>query len=149
MCLLCLAAMILVPTRELALQTSQVCKELGKHMGIEVMVTTGGTSLRDDIMRLGSPVHLIVATPGRILDLASKGVADLKGCKVLVMDEVRQQALQLLWASRYLYACAQQRAGYVCGLKHSACSQLIELCRSYTTESIASMQNAYQPHCKN
>ena len=48
----CPAAMILVPTRELALQNSQVCKELGKHLKVEVMVTTGGTSLRDDIMRL-------------------------------------------------------------------------------------------------
>lgn len=39
-------ALILVPTRELALQTSHVCKTLGKHMGINVMVTTGGTSLQ-------------------------------------------------------------------------------------------------------
>ena len=42
----------MVPTRELALQTSQICIELGKHTKIKVMVTTGGTSLRDDIMRL-------------------------------------------------------------------------------------------------
>ena len=44
--------MVVVPTRELALQTSQICIELGKHTKIKVMVTTGGTSLRDDIMRL-------------------------------------------------------------------------------------------------
>ncbi|KAK9845757.1 hypothetical protein WJX81_001621 [Elliptochloris bilobata] len=80
-------AMVLVPTRELALQTSQVCKELGKHLGVEVMVTTGGTSLRDDILRLHQTVHIVVATPGRILDLASKGVAKLNTCKVLVLDE--------------------------------------------------------------
>ena len=85
----CGAAMVLVPTRELALQTSQVCKELGKHMGVEVMVTTGGTSLRDDIMRLADTVHIIVATPGRILDLASKGVAKLGTCRMLCMDEVQ------------------------------------------------------------
>ena len=46
-------ALLLVPTRELALQTSQVCKTLGKHMNVEVMVSTGGTSLKDDILRLG------------------------------------------------------------------------------------------------
>lgn len=80
--------MILVPTRELALQTSQVCKELGKHLGVEVMVTTGGTSLRDDIMRLHNVVHVIVATPGRILDLCDKGVAKMNKCKMLAMDEV-------------------------------------------------------------
>ncbi|WOH09409.1 hypothetical protein DCAR_0728866 [Daucus carota subsp. sativus] len=78
---------ILVPTRELALQTSQVCKELGKHLNIEVMVTTGGTSLKDDIMRLYQPVHLLVGTPGRILDLAKKGICNLQNCAMLVMDE--------------------------------------------------------------
>lgn len=80
-------ALLLVPTRELALQTSQVCKTLGKHLGINVMVTTGGTSLRDDIMRLSQSVHIIVGTPGRILDLAGKGVADLSEAKTFVMDE--------------------------------------------------------------
>ncbi|XP_056865009.1 DEAD-box ATP-dependent RNA helicase 6 [Raphanus sativus] len=80
-------AVILVPTRELALQTSQVCKELSKYLNIEVMVTTGGTSLRDDIMRLYQPVHLLVGTPGRILDLTKKGVCVLKDCAMLVMDE--------------------------------------------------------------
>ena len=80
-------ALLLVPTRELALQTSQVCKTLGKHLGINVMVTTGGTGLKDDIMRLNDTVHIIVGTPGRILDLASKGVADLSTAHTFVMDE--------------------------------------------------------------
>ncbi|XP_047954454.1 DEAD-box ATP-dependent RNA helicase 8-like [Salvia hispanica] len=78
---------ILVPTRELALQTSQVCKELGKHLQIQVMATTGGTSLKDDIMRLYQPVHLLVGTPGRILDLANKNVCVLNECSMLIMDE--------------------------------------------------------------
>ncbi|KAJ7571778.1 hypothetical protein O6H91_01G177100 [Diphasiastrum complanatum] len=79
--------LILVPTRELALQTSQVCKELAKHLSIQVMATTGGTSLKDDIMRLYQPVHLLVGTPGRVLDLSRKGVCNLKECLMLVMDE--------------------------------------------------------------
>lgn len=80
-------ALLLVPTRELALQTSQVCKTLGKHLGVEVMVTTGGTSLKEDILRLSQTVHVLVGTPGRILDLAGKGVADLSSCSTFVMDE--------------------------------------------------------------
>lgn len=80
-------ALILVPTRELALQTAHVCKRIGKHLKVQVMVSTGGTSLRDDIMRLYNPVHILVATPGRVLDLASKGVAKLNQCTNLVMDE--------------------------------------------------------------
>ncbi|KAH9537024.1 hypothetical protein CY35_16G030800 [Sphagnum magellanicum] len=79
--------LLLVPTRELALQTSQVCKELAKHLNIQIMVSTGGTSLRDDIMRLYQPVHMLVGTPGRILDLVNKGVCTLHECTMLVMDE--------------------------------------------------------------
>lgn len=45
-------ALVIVPTRELALQTSQICIELAKHLDIRVMVTTGGTNLKDDIMRI-------------------------------------------------------------------------------------------------
>lgn len=79
----------MVPTRELALQTSQICIELAKHLNVKVMVTTGGTNLRDDIMRIYQKVHLIIATPGRILDLMDKQVANMDHCKILVLDEVR------------------------------------------------------------
>jgi ATP-dependent RNA helicase DDX6/DHH1 len=79
--------MILVPTRELALQTSSICKEIGKYLNIQVMVSTGGTSLKEDIMRLYKPVHILVATPGRVLDLASKGVCKLNNCNMMIMDE--------------------------------------------------------------
>ncbi len=48
-------------TRELALQTSQVCKTLGKHMNVQVMVTTGGTQLKDDILRLDQPGEFVVS----------------------------------------------------------------------------------------
>jgi ATP-dependent RNA helicase DDX6/DHH1 len=51
------------------------------------MVTTGGTDLRDDILRLNGTVHLVVATPGRILDLMEKGVANVIECKTIVLDE--------------------------------------------------------------
>merc|ERR1711904_522273 len=80
-------AMILVPTRELALQTSQVCRDLGKHLGLEVMVSTGGSSLKDDILRLYNTVHIIIATPGRLLDMAQKGVASLNACTMCCLDE--------------------------------------------------------------
>ncbi|KAK8945727.1 DEAD-box ATP-dependent RNA helicase 6 [Platanthera guangdongensis] len=59
---------IMVPTRELSLQASQVCKELRKHLNVQVMVTTRRTSLKDDIKLLYQPAHLIVGTPGQIQD---------------------------------------------------------------------------------
>ena len=80
--------LVLVPTRELAMQTSFVIKELGKHKKIECMVSTGGNPVKEDIYRLYQTVHIIVATPGRILDLASKNIAKLQNCRMLVLDEV-------------------------------------------------------------
>ena len=84
----CIQGLVLVPTRELAMQTSFVIKELGKHKKIECMVSTGGNPVKEDIYRLYQTVHVIVATPGRILDLASKNIAKLENCKMLVLDEV-------------------------------------------------------------
>ena len=69
------------------------------------MVTTGGTGLKEDIMRILDNVHLVVATPGRILDLASKGVAKLDTCKLVVMDEVRTLFMD---SFRFLFRIASQ-----------------------------------------
>ena len=64
-----------------------MCRDLGKHLGLEVMVSTGGSSLKDDILRLYNTVHIIIATPGRLLDMAQKGVADLSSCMMCCLDE--------------------------------------------------------------
>ena len=81
--------LVLVPTRELALQTAAVLKQLGKHMGVQVVSITGGQAIRDDILRLQAPqgVHVLVGTPGRIKDLAEKRVANLSQCRVIAVDE--------------------------------------------------------------
>lgn len=85
--LVCLdAALVVVPTRELALQMSQISIQLSKHLGgVKVMATTGGTNLRDDILRLDETgtVHLWVArgcadfrTLGHVLKGGKKGRRD-------------------------------------------------------------------------
>jgi len=56
----CVQAVILVPTRELALQISSTIKELGKYLNVQCMITTGGTNLKDDIYRLNYPVQILV-----------------------------------------------------------------------------------------
>jgi DEAD/DEAH box helicase len=56
-------------------------------MKVGAMVTTGGTILKDDIMRLEAPIHILVGTPGRVHDLADRGIAKLNKCKIIVMDE--------------------------------------------------------------
>jgi len=56
-------------------------------MEVQCMVTTGGTSLRDDVYRLYRTVHILVGTPGRILDLASKNLCNLENMQMMIMDE--------------------------------------------------------------
>jgi ATP-dependent RNA helicase DDX6/DHH1 len=80
-------ALVIVPTRELALQISQICTDIAKHLKLKVMVTTGGTGLKDDIIRVYQKVHVIIATPGRIIDLMEKNVCKMDQCKMLVLDE--------------------------------------------------------------
>ncbi|KAI3380413.1 hypothetical protein SNEBB_007883 [Seison nebaliae] len=80
-------ALIIVPTRELALQTSQTAIQLAKYLNTKVTVTTGGTNLVEDILRFENTVHMVVATPGRILDLMEKNLADTKECGILALDE--------------------------------------------------------------
>jgi len=79
--------LVLVPTRELALQTSAVLKQLSKHVKLQVMVSFGGTKIRDDIVRLSKPVHIMVGTPGRVLDFCKRDVLKLDKCKMMIMDE--------------------------------------------------------------
>lgn len=82
-----LQALILVPTRELALQTSQIATEVSKYLGIKIMVTTGGTNLADDLARLDGAVHCLIATPGRILDFLNRSILKMDQCSTLVLDE--------------------------------------------------------------
>ena len=58
-----------------------------------------------ECFRLYNTVHIIVATPGRILDLASKKVADLSKCQTIIMDEADEQSWHSKCCSEYCYIC--------------------------------------------
>jgi len=79
--------LILVPTRELALQHAAFIKSIGKYINVEVVALTGGTSVREDVVRLKGTVHVVVATPGRLRDLCERSVASLAKCEMVAMDE--------------------------------------------------------------
>jgi len=69
------------------MQTSNNIKTLGKHLEVKCMVSTGGTSIKEDFYRLQDKPSVVVGTPGRILDLAERKAAKLENCKILVLDE--------------------------------------------------------------
>ena len=83
-----LQSLILVPTRELALQVSQTCKSLSKYVAAtRIMATTGGTRLKEDIIRMYQSIHILIGTPGRILDLFTKKIPKYLDCEILILDE--------------------------------------------------------------
>jgi len=79
--------LILTPTRELAIQIDESFAAYGKHTGMSHTVIFGGVSQlhQTNILRRG--VDILVATPGRLLDLISQGFIDLKFLKIFVLDE--------------------------------------------------------------
>ena len=80
-------ALILCPTRELASQINDNIKQYARHLDIRSMVMFGGVSQRPQVNKLRRGVDILVATPGRLLDLISQGYVDLSHVQFLVLDE--------------------------------------------------------------
>ncbi len=80
-------ALVLTPTRELALQIANAVYRYGQHRGVQVLPIYGGQSYSRQTRRLDRGVHIVVGTPGRTLDLIRQGLLDLSTVRYLVLDE--------------------------------------------------------------
>jgi ATP-dependent RNA helicase RhlE len=82
-------ALVLVPTRELAVQVGEVIAALARHLpqSVKVSVLFGGVSINPQMMRLRGGTDVVVATPGRLLDLLAHNALSLAGTALLVLDE--------------------------------------------------------------
>jgi ATP-dependent RNA helicase DeaD len=81
-------ALILAPTRELCVQIAGDLERFAKHIkGTRITAVYGGASIRDQMRDIARGTHIIVATPGRLLDLLGRDAVDLSGVDVLVLDE--------------------------------------------------------------
>ncbi|MCW8974563.1 MAG: DEAD/DEAH box helicase, partial [Sedimenticola sp.] len=80
--------LILAPTRELALQVAEACQSYAKHLGgFNVLPIYGGQSISVQLRQLNRGAHVIVGTPGRVIDHMRRGTLKLGGLKSLVLDE--------------------------------------------------------------
>jgi len=79
--------LILTPTRELAAQIAESVKTYGKHLDQRSEVIFGGVNINRQINALRKPVDILIATPGRLLDLVGQGYVDLSTIEILVLDE--------------------------------------------------------------
>ncbi len=80
-------ALILTPTRELAAQIDENVKAYSKYLSLRSLVVFGGVSINPQMMKLRGGVDILVATPGRLLDLEHQRAVDLSQVEILVLDE--------------------------------------------------------------
>ena len=80
-------ALVLTPTRELAAQVEESIRTYGKYLQLSSTVIFGGVGMNPQISKVKKGVDILVATPGRLLDLAQQGMLDLGQVQMLVLDE--------------------------------------------------------------
>ena len=84
--------LVLVPTRELAQQVADVLTPLGRSVGVSVTTVYGGVPIGRQITRVRDGVDIVVATPGRLIDLLDRGACTLAGIEITVLDEADHMA---------------------------------------------------------
>ena len=83
----CVQALILTPTRELTVQVADHIAKFGKYAGFKVLPVYGGESVQKQTLALQKGVHIVVGTPGRVIDLMERGTLNLSHVRILVLDE--------------------------------------------------------------
>lgn len=81
------SGLVVLPTRELALQVDEALRQVGSKLGLRTAVLIGGTPINPQIQALRNNPHIIIATPGRINDHINQKTVNLKNVKIIVLDE--------------------------------------------------------------
>jgi len=105
-------SLVLVPTRELAVQVTEVLEPLGKAIGRRVAAIYGGADLERQAKQLAKGIDVVVATPGRLIDLQDRKAVSLAAVSTLVLDEADRMAdmgfmPQVEWLLRHMTAPRQ------------------------------------------
>ncbi len=79
--------LVLAPTRELACQIGDSVRAYGRHLNLRTSVVIGGHSMRKQVKTLSRGIHLLIATPGRLVDLMNQGHIELDQVEIFVLDE--------------------------------------------------------------
>ena len=110
-------AVIIAHTRELALQIHNVATALNQYLKYQILLLTGGTSVNQNIEELRNNPHILIATPGRLLDMLNKRKVNIRNMKYLVVDEADELLSsgfinQIYDIFRFLRECDLQVALY-------------------------------------
>jgi superfamily II DNA/RNA helicase len=105
-------ALVLLPTRELAVQVHEVLEPLAKTLGLRAVAVYGGADIDRQVSKLHKGVDVVIATPGRLIDLGDRGEVSVAGLETLVLDEADRMAdmgfmPQVEWVLRRLETAHQ------------------------------------------
>ena len=89
--------LVVTPTRELAQQIGEVCGTIANHTHHRILTVVGGVSYNPQIQALNRGIDILIATPGRLVDLMEQGAANLKNVEVLVLDEADRMLDMGFW----------------------------------------------------
>ncbi|CAL8137629.1 unnamed protein product [Prunus armeniaca] len=129
-------ALILCPTRELALQTEKVILAVGNFINIQVHACVGGKSVGEDIRKLENGVHVVCGTPGRVFDMIKRRTLSTRAIKLLVLDESDEMLStvfkdQIYDVYRYLPPDLQ-----VCLISATLPREILEMTNKFMTEPV-------------
>lgn len=79
--------LILLPTRELAIQAEEMLMKIGRSIGLRTAIIIGGASMSQQLRALRNRPHIIIATPGRLIDILDQKLLNLENIKITVLDE--------------------------------------------------------------
>ena len=83
----CIRSLILTPTRELAIQIEENVKTYSRNTGLKTTVIFGGVKQAEQVRKIRAGIDILIATPGRLLDLIQQNILRLNGIEILVLDE--------------------------------------------------------------
>ena len=129
-------ALVLVPTRELAVQVTEELSKLGQFKGVRAVPIYGGRPMNGQIESLRRGAHIVVATPGRLMDHMQSGTADLSRVRTAVLDEA-DQMLDIGFADAINYILRQTpRSRQTLLFSATIPSQIKGLARRYLKDPI-------------
>merc|ERR1712076_260462 len=129
-------ALVLSPTRELAVQIQKVVLALGDIMNVQCHACIGGTNIGEDIRKLDFGVHVVSGTPGRVFDMIKRRNLETKNIKMLVLDEADEMLSkgfkdQIYDVYRYLPPATQ-----VVLISATLPNEILEMTQKFMTEPI-------------
>jgi ATP-dependent RNA helicase DeaD len=129
-------ALVLVPTRELAIQVAREMNKLGKYTETKVAAIYGGQNMRNQIIRLERGVHIIIATPGRLIDHIGQKTVNLNSIDFVVLDEAdRMLDMGFIEDIDYILSKVKHKK-QLCLFSATILQEIIEISKKYMKNPI-------------